>query len=757
MTLSLDRPALSPLSYRRPFGQDWAELLAPLLGYGRAAGADLVEVFLERSQYLSGMAEEDQITSVSPRLGSGAGIRVFLGTQDSYVSTNDLSPRGLQAALERALEILGLSLPDPRTRLIPDFNLGMVRDYGATKQHWLERCSSMQEMGEILLQANQALARHGSHMQSRRSVYFRDWQDVLVAASDGTFAHDIRLTQSVASTLLCADGSHRASVGRFYDEEKDKLATQKSRLLAALQEINHITPAETIPERLLWQGIPKLSGIVSRVTMGNQFPMMPYAQFVAQTGRFPQVQRDHWQRVEQRAMDLVLGGIFDHVGGGFHRYTVDPTWTVPHFEKMLYDNGQILEFLSDVWAMGFRDAAIQRAVTQTVAWLKREMTHPEGYFYAAQDADSFAAPGDPEPEEGEFYVWRWSELESLLSQSQFRGCQKAFDLSPGGNFRERPGCIVLQRLTGGSLGPEVEAALEQLFSRRYGSASLETFLPALDTAMAKTHPWPGRIPPVTDTKLIVAWNSLMIAGLARAYQVFRDPQMLALAEGAARFLTTQQWNGEALYRLNYDGVVAVPAKAEDYAFLIRALLHLHQTQVTQDPEAANHWLNLAITIQAHFDQTLWDPEAGGYFMADPAQSQDLVIREKETQDNATPSANGIALQNLVRLAALTGDLKYLDRAETGLRTFATLMQNQPRSCPSLYGALDLYQHFCRVSALPQEQQALQQQYHPTTLFTADPLPPESVGMVCEGLKCLPPVSEAWILRQYLEKAETRGS
>ncbi len=547
------------------------------------------------------------------------------------------------------------------------------------------------------------------------------------------------------------------SVRRFYDEEKDKLATQKSRLLAALQEINQITPAERIPERLLWQGIPKLSGIISRVTMGNQFPMMPYAQFVAQTGRFPQVQRDHWQRVEQRAMDLVLGGIFDHVGGGFHRYTVDPTWTVPHFEKMLYDNGQILEFLSDVWAIGFRDAAIQRAVTQTVAWLKREMTHPAGYFYAAQDADSFATPGDPEPEEGEFYVWRWSELESLLTAAQFRVCQKAFDLSPTGNFRERPGCIVLQRLTGGALAPEVEAALEQLFSHRYGSASLETFPPALDAAMAKTHPWPGRIPPVTDTKLIVAWNSLMIAGLARAYQVFRDPQMLELAEGAAGFLTTQQWNGEVLYRLNYDGVVAVPAKAEDYAFLIRALLHLHQTQVNRDPEAASHWLNLAIRIQEHFDQTLWDPETGGYFMADPAQSQDLVIREKETQDNATPSANGIALQNLVRLAALTGDLGYLDRAETGLRTFATLMQNQPRSCPSLYGALDLYQHFCRVSALPEEQQALQQQYHPTTLFTADPLPPESVGMVCEGLKCLPPVTESWVLRQYLEKAETRGS
>lgn len=545
------------------------------------------------------------------------------------------------------------------------------------------------------------------------------------------------------------------AVRRFYDQEKDKLAQQKSRLILALREANQVIPADQIPERLLWEGIPKLSGIVSRVSVGNQFPMMPYAFLVAQTGRFPQVQRDHWQRVEQRAMDLVLGGIFDHVGGGFHRYTVDPTWTVPHFEKMLYDNGQILEFLSDVWAIGFRDPAIERAVQKTVAWLQREMTDPAGYFYAAQDADSFAHPQAAEPEEGEFYVWRWSELQAILSAAQFAALQKEFDLSPEGNFRDRPGYIVLQRLTAGSLAPEVEAGLERLFQQRYGSADVPSFPPARDAAMAKSYPWPGRIPPVTDTKLIVAWNSLMIAGLARAYQVFGDPQTLALAERAAQFLTQRQWDGQTLYRLNYDGQVAVPAKAEDYALLIRALLHLHQTQVSRDPGAAAHWLQQAVTLQRHFDQTLWDPEAGGYFMADPGQSQDLLIQEKETQDNATPSANGIALQNLVRLAAITGDLSYLDRAEAGLRTFAPLMQSQARGCPSLYAALDLYQHFCKVTATPEQTQRFQQQYHPTTVFSGDPVAEGVVGWVCEGLKCLPPVGEAWILAQQLEKAEIR--
>jgi TldD protein len=197
------------------FDETWGAPLGILMGLGRAAGADFVEIFLERNHYISCLAEDDAITTISPRLAVGAGIRIFRDKADSYVSSNDLSFLGLKAALERGLSILGLHLPSP-TAFIPDITLELFRDYATAKNKdaWLGQCSSMQEMSDVLLAANGALAAQGSYVQSRRSGYFRDWQEVLVAGSDGTFARDIRLTQSVGSTLLCADGSHRATINK---------------------------------------------------------------------------------------------------------------------------------------------------------------------------------------------------------------------------------------------------------------------------------------------------------------------------------------------------------------------------------------------------------------------------------------------------------------------------------------------------------------------------------------------------------------
>ncbi|MDX1976904.1 MAG: TldD/PmbA family protein [Pseudanabaenaceae cyanobacterium bins.68] len=196
------------------FDQGWRDPLSILLGLGRASGADLVEFFLERNNYISCLAEEDQITSVSPRFSTGAGIRVFRNQVDCYVSTNDLSFTGLKAALEKALGILGLNLIHGRS-FVPGINLEPLRDYGTgSKLAWLGNCSSIAEIGEILLQATAEFKHQASHLQSCRSSYFRDWQEVLVAASDGTFARDLRLTQSVGSSLLCADGSHRSSISK---------------------------------------------------------------------------------------------------------------------------------------------------------------------------------------------------------------------------------------------------------------------------------------------------------------------------------------------------------------------------------------------------------------------------------------------------------------------------------------------------------------------------------------------------------------
>lgn len=219
---SQELPHLHYTANRDRFESSWEAPLSTLLGLGRAAGADFLEIFLERVNYISCLAEDDAITSLSPRLSSGAGIRLFRGKADCYVSTNDLSFRGLKAALEKGLSILGLNLPCPQS-YIPQINLELLRDYAIakSKESWLENSSSMQEMGDVLLAANDVLNKKARHVQSRRAVYFRDWQEVLVAASDGTFARDIRLAQSVGFNLLCADGSDRSSMGKRVGNTSD--------------------------------------------------------------------------------------------------------------------------------------------------------------------------------------------------------------------------------------------------------------------------------------------------------------------------------------------------------------------------------------------------------------------------------------------------------------------------------------------------------------------------------------------------------
>ncbi|MCA2642307.1 MULTISPECIES: TldD/PmbA family protein [unclassified Microcystis] len=215
LLISKELPTLKYNPSLERFDSSWAAPLSTLLGLGRAAGATFIEFFLERVNYISCLAEDDTITSLSPKLSTGAGIRLFRGKADCFVSTNDLSFQGLKNALEKGLSILGLNLPGPNA-YIPEINLEMFRDYATVKNKdiWLNNCSSLGEMGDILLNANLQLNQKASHVQSRRAAYFRDWQEVLVAASDGTFARDIRLTQSVGYNLLCADGTNRSSIGK---------------------------------------------------------------------------------------------------------------------------------------------------------------------------------------------------------------------------------------------------------------------------------------------------------------------------------------------------------------------------------------------------------------------------------------------------------------------------------------------------------------------------------------------------------------
>ncbi|PMB54233.1 thioredoxin domain-containing protein [Fischerella thermalis CCMEE 5201] len=545
------------------------------------------------------------------------------------------------------------------------------------------------------------------------------------------------------------------AIRHYYDTEKQDLRDRKAVILESLLTsavLQQQGTTATQDKELLHKGWETSTGIITPNQYGNSFPMIPYAELALRGTRFEVTSEyDGKQVCTQRGLDLALGGIYDHVGGGFHRYTVDPTWTVPHFEKMLYDNGQIVEYLANLWSAGIEEPAFKRAIAGTVQWLKREMTAPEGYFYAAQDADSFTSPGESEPEEGAFYVWTFSELEQLLTAEELIELQQQFTVTANGNFESKN---VLQRRRSGELSATVETALKKLFVARYGATpeSLETFLPARNNQEAKSHNWPGRIPAVTDTKMIVAWNSLMISGLARAYAVFREPVYLELATTAADFIVNHQFVDGRFHRLNYENQPTVLAQSEDYAFFIKALLDLQ----TCSPEQ-NKWLERAIALQEEFDEYLWSVELGGYYNTSSDASQDLIVRERSYVDNATPSANGVAIANLVRLALFTDNLRYLDLAEQGLNAFRCVMNSTPQACPSLFTALDWYRNSTLIRTTTEQIHSLMSQYLPSVVFAvASKLPENSVGLVCQGLKCLPAASSLEQMLQQVRQSQVRG-
>ncbi|ELS01887.1 thioredoxin domain containing protein [Xenococcus sp. PCC 7305] len=539
------------------------------------------------------------------------------------------------------------------------------------------------------------------------------------------------------------------SVRRFYDVETEKLEGFKTEILFNLQRSTSLeTTEDALTSELLDQGLETNTAVLSSGDPGRpNFPMIPYATAALQGSRLNFNNRyDADKLCLQRGQDLVLGGICDHVAGGFHRYTVDHTWTVPHFEKMLYDNGQILEYLANLWSCQRHFLTIEDAIAGIVNWLKREMLAPQGYFYASQDADNFATAEAAEPEEGLFYVWSYNELENLLSAEELAELQAEFSITPQGNFE---GSNVLQRFNHEELSPSLEQTLQKLFAARYGEkqTGIDTFPVAKNNREAKTKPWPGRIPPVTDTKMITAWNSLIISGLARAASVLGITNYQQLAENTANFILQQQWLEGRLHRLNYDGQATVLAQSEDYALFIKALLDLHQSS-PQNPQ----WLDSAIALQAEFDRLFWSEMGGGYYNNGSDVGDNLLIRERSYMDNATPAANGVAMANLVRLFLLTDNLEYRDRAEQGLQAFAGIMKSSPQACPSLFVALDWLLNGTVVKTTTEEFAILITDYFPTTVYRiVTELPQDAIALVCQGLSCLEPAENLEQLRLQIRQ------
>lgn len=380
LLLSREVPTLNYTTTRDRFDVGWRQPLSTLLGLGRAAGADFVEFFLERTNFISCLAEDDAITSISPRLSTGAGVRVFLGKHDCYVSTNDLSFAGLKDALEKALSILGLSMPAPHS-FVPETNLEILRDYATArgKESWLDTTSSMQEMGDVLLGANGLMAKKAGHIQSRRASYFRDWQEVLVAASDGTFARDIRLTQSVGYNLLCADGEHRSSIGKRLGNTGDP---------AFLRTWNYADTADEVAEsagKMLYADYVE-SGTYP-IIMANQFGGVIFHEACGHLLETTQIERKTTPFIDKKGEKIAHESLtaWDEGLSENEFGTIDmDDEGMPAQRTLLIENGILKNFLSD------RAGSVRTGHPRTGSGRRQSYA----YSAASRMRNTYIAPGD---------------------------------------------------------------------------------------------------------------------------------------------------------------------------------------------------------------------------------------------------------------------------------------------------------------------------------------------------------------------------
>jgi len=464
---------------------------------------------------------------------------------------------------------------------------------------------------------------------------------------------------------------------------------------------------------------------------------------------------------------MAHGGMRDHVGGGFHRYSVDGYWHIPHYEKMLYDQAQlVVAYLEGYQHTG--SALYAGIARSTLEYCMRDLNDPQGGFYSAEDADSYKDETRTEKAEGAFYVWTAAEIDELLGKQEGSIFRYAYGARRDGNARpesdphgELAGTNTLFRAFSIKKTAEFfkleETQVEDVLTR--GRKTL------FDVRIKRPHPH-------LDDKIITAWNGMMLSALSKAASVLDDPAYLDRAKQCADFLHQKlSDNGKNLRRSWRDGVASSQAFAPDYALLIQGLLDLYEASFEL------RWLQWAVSLQEEFDASYGDPEQGGYYSVSK-NIPNSVLQVKEDYDGAEPSPNSIASLNLLRLASMLANDSYRDAASKTLRLFGQSMEKSPITVPAMVSALDYQQHgnmeiVCAGASDDPEFQALvkvvRQQFLPhAVLLHADgaegqtflgrgneaiaqmkPVAGKAAIYVCRNHVCQAPVTSVAALREAL--------
>ncbi len=484
-----------------------------------------------------------------------------------------------------------------------------------------------------------------------------------------------------------------------------------------------------------------------RKVNANKFPLPMNNLFLLMTGFLTQNERVE-SAVEITLEKMAFGGIYDHLGGGFARYSVDPYWKVPHFEKMLYDNGQLVSVYAEAYAhLAYSSRSEEQAlpgsarlknlfrhvVYHTLEFIERELTSPEGGFYSSLDADS-------EGEEGKFYIWTFDEVEQHLGEDA-KLFADYYNIHPFGNWEGKNILFVLET--------------EEEFAERW-KLDLKEFTGKMAEGRRKLlEARSNRVRPGLDDKILTSWNALMLKGYIDAYRVFREDSFLRIALRNAHFLHDQLSEQGKLYRNYKEGKRTISAFLDDYAYLIDAYLALYQ--VTFDIQ----WLNHA---REHIDYTnehFYDDSSGMYFYTS-SQDEAIVKRHTEVQDDVTPASNSVLANALYTLGLLLDNKPYRDRAMQMLHNAKHELLNNP-AWHSVWGQLmlkQLFPHYEVVITGPESldyRMKIENQYYPLKIFAGgesendvailkDRMMDRTTIFVCEGNTCQLPVhtiEEAW--------------
>ncbi|MCJ7748685.1 MAG: thioredoxin domain-containing protein [Desulfobacterales bacterium] len=540
-------------------------------------------------------------------------------------------------------------------------------------------------------------------------------------------------------------------VSDYYRNHREEVGKMETQMKNALHQMVEIIPSqETIDEKILAKAFETFeSQFDSNYGGFGKAPKFPSSMALSFLLRY-------WKRTDSkealRMVEVSLekmadGGIYDHLGGGFHRYSVDERWLIPHFEKMLYDNALLSRTYFEAYqATG--EERYRRIAEEVLNYVIREMTSPGGGFYSTQDADS-------EGGEGKFYVWSRDQIKEVLGKEKGTPFCAYYGVTPQGNF-EREASVLniastmekISELYGISI-PELEEVLEEGRKKLFGERE-------------------KRVRPGRDEKILTSWNGLMISSFVDGFKVTENEKYIEEAKKAARFILEEMRKDGHLMRVFHQGKSHVKGYSEDYAFFIQALIDLYEATFEID------WLKEADDLNRRMIHQFWDERSGGFFFTGK-ENEPLITQSKNPYDNVIPSSNSVALFNLIRLGYLTGEETLKQKAEQIIRLFYKFLSEHPSGFTHMLSGLSFFldpeeigiigsKNDLRTKSMLQE---IYRAYLPNKILSLkDPQKPIEgswfpflmekgvtqvpTAFVCKKFTCLPPVKDEKELKKILE-------